>query len=146
MKIIAVVLSSILSLSIVSCSPNSNEENTQGTSLVNANTSQTNSLDSKVIGTWNIEAPSGTEGLFTCVQKYSSDKSFYQKMNSSAGGEHSSTTTGVWRIENKKLFISPINEAGKLEQDGGIFDIVQIGENSMTLKREEQLVILSRAR
>ncbi|WP_162268261.1 hypothetical protein [Hymenobacter sp. PAMC 26628] len=148
MRITTILLSSILCMSVLSCSSSpestnteAKEPNTKNASIQNVSNEDT--PDKKIVGSWKLDL-SAVEGGSTVksIQKYAADKTFLFILESSVEGVKGSTQTGTWRVEDKKIILSPIDESGRTETDAGHYDIIQIGENSMTLKNGKDLLVL----
>lgn len=104
-------------------------------------------LDKKIIGAWEMDLSSikeaNEEGGKTVksIQKYAADKTFLFTIRSSVEGVGGYTQTGNWRIEGNKIILSPINASGKIETDEGHYDVIQIGENSMTVRNGKDVLV-----
>ena len=141
------MLSGALCLFLISCSSESGNTATQAKNTATENApvesaSEETALSKKIIGSWKLDM-SAVEGGNTVksVQKYAADNTFLFTLESTVEGVKGSTQTGTWRIEDKKIILSPIDESGKTEADAGHYDIIQIGENSMTVKNGKDLLV-----
>lgn len=121
-----------------------------------------NSLDKKVVGTWNKdttddmkstpETEGAAEAQMTAILKCAADKTFLYTIEVSVGeGEakyhNKYILTGVWHVDDQQLIWTKIlGSDPKEKQPSEVkFDIVQIGENSMALKKDGKTMIFTKA-
>lgn len=92
------------------------------------------------------EKSEGMTANVVLIHKYAADKTFIQTGEITFEGETNkvATATGMWRIEGNQLFWEVIGTSDEKQTGKATFDIVQIGENSLTLRKDGKTIIYTK--